>query len=77
MASRDREGGLVPTSDPWYRHAQRALAAEQTVLWPDMAETRCPFCAVEDHWNHRMKDGSCNSVDRVHDERCACSWRDE
>ena len=48
---------------------------EQAVVWEEMAEFRCPFCAQEDHWNHRADDGSCVSIDRIHDETCACSWR--
>lgn len=48
---------------------------EQEVVWPTMAEFRCPPCSVDDHWNHRKPDGSCLSIDRIHDEECACSVR--
>lgn len=66
----------MPTPESWYRHARRTLDAEQGVLWAEMAEFRCPFCAQEDHWNHRVEDGSCMSIDRIHEQSCACSWRE-
>jgi hypothetical protein len=49
---------------------------EQVPAWPELAEFRCPPCSVDEHWNHRQKDGSCRSIDRIHDEECRCSWRD-
>lgn len=65
----------MPTPESWYRDAQKVLDREQGVIWPELAEFRCPPCAVDQHWNHVQPDGSCRSRETIHAQDCACSWR--
>lgn len=66
----------MPTPDSWYRDARRVLSREQGTIWPEMAEFRCPPCAIDSHWNHVRADGGCNTHETVSRRDCECTYRE-
>jgi hypothetical protein len=69
---------IIGCGNPWhYRFPDPPLPARMTdeEYAAALARMLCPTCDEGEHWNHLAADGSCRTVDRLHDHHCPCPFR--